>query len=118
MRTQGQFQQEALLPGHEGQTLWASQEQPGSASATGIQRGDRSPEQGVGCWKEWGNRTELGLLERVGARTQLGLLERVGARTQLGLLERVGAGTQEGKVDHMWWPVRGKGRRGLQVKEG
>ena len=39
-------------------------------------------------------------------------------RAGSGLLERVGARTQEGKADHMWWSVRGKGWRGLPVKEG
>ena len=52
---QGQSQQEALLPGREGQALRASQQPSGLASPTGIQVSDCSPEQGMGCWRKWGD---------------------------------------------------------------
>lgn len=55
MRTQGQSLQEALLPGSEGQALRASQQPSGLASPTGIQVSNCSPEQGMGCWRKWGD---------------------------------------------------------------
>ena len=81
---QGQSQQEALLPGSEGQTLRASQQQSGLASPTGIQVSDCSPEQGMGCWRKWGDQNTVRREKLITCSGPSGVRDRGSCKRRMG----------------------------------